>query len=105
MSSFTFMVILPLTCCLISQDTGWQAVQGLYALASGGWWGVGLDPMLAFLAPNDQPDLGRGSIAERHRRTQHLGKALQHRLYGLGVIPKVPQIERQSMTVELRTTG
>jgi cell division protein FtsW len=25
-----------------SQDTGWQAVQGLYALASGGWWGVGL---------------------------------------------------------------
>jgi cell division protein FtsW len=25
-----------------SQDSGWQAVQGLYALASGGWWGVGL---------------------------------------------------------------
>ncbi len=25
-----------------SQDTGFQAVQGLYALASGGWWGVGL---------------------------------------------------------------
>ena len=25
-----------------AQDTGWQAVQGLYALASGGWWGVGL---------------------------------------------------------------
>jgi cell division protein FtsW len=25
-----------------SHDTGWQAVQGLYALASGGWWGVGL---------------------------------------------------------------
>ncbi len=25
-----------------AQDSGWQAVQGLYALASGGWWGVGL---------------------------------------------------------------
>jgi hypothetical protein len=29
---------------------------------------VGLDVMLAFLAPNDQPDAGGGSIAERHRR-------------------------------------
>ncbi len=25
-----------------TQGNGWQAVQGLYALASGGWWGVGL---------------------------------------------------------------
>src|SRR5512135_2851275 len=25
-----------------AQDTGFQAVQGLYALASGGWWGEGL---------------------------------------------------------------
>jgi len=24
--------------------------------------------MLAFLAPNDQPDAGGGSVAERHRR-------------------------------------
>jgi hypothetical protein len=30
---------------------------------------VGLDLMPAILAPNDQPDLGGGSIAERHRRT------------------------------------
>ena len=30
--------------------------------------GVGLDLMLAFLAPDDQPDLGRGGDAERHRR-------------------------------------
>jgi hypothetical protein len=29
---------------------------------------VGLDLMLAFPAPNDQPDAGGGSIAERHRR-------------------------------------
>jgi hypothetical protein len=57
--------------------------------------GVGLDLMLAILAPHDQPDAGGSSVAERHRRTQHLGKALQHSLYGLGVIPKVPQVERQ----------
>ena len=25
-----------------AQDTGYQAVQGLFALSSGGWWGVGL---------------------------------------------------------------
>ena len=30
--------------------------------------GIGLNLMLAFLAPDDQPDAGGGSIAERHRR-------------------------------------
>jgi hypothetical protein len=30
--------------------------------------GVGLDLMPAIFAPNDQPDAGGGSIAERHRR-------------------------------------
>jgi hypothetical protein len=30
--------------------------------------GIGLDMILAALAPNDQPDAGGGSIAERHRR-------------------------------------
>jgi hypothetical protein len=30
--------------------------------------GIGLDLMPAILAPHDQPDLGGGSIAERHRR-------------------------------------
>jgi hypothetical protein len=29
--------------------------------------GIGLDLMLAFSAPNDQPDAGGGSVAERHR--------------------------------------
>ena len=29
--------------------------------------GIGLDLMLAFLALNNQPDAGGGSIAERHR--------------------------------------
>jgi hypothetical protein len=29
---------------------------------------VGLDLMLAFLAPHDQPDARGGSVAERHRR-------------------------------------
>jgi hypothetical protein len=32
--------------------------------------GIGLDLMLAFLAPNDQPDAGGGSVAERHRRAE-----------------------------------
>jgi hypothetical protein len=30
--------------------------------------GIGLDLMLAILAPHDQPDLCRGSASERHRR-------------------------------------
>jgi hypothetical protein len=30
--------------------------------------GIGLDLMLAFLAPNDQSDVGGGSVAERHWR-------------------------------------
>ena len=30
--------------------------------------GIGLDLMLAFLAPDKQPDAGGGSIAERDRR-------------------------------------
>ena len=30
--------------------------------------GIGLDLMLAVLAPNDQPDAGGGSVAERHWR-------------------------------------
>jgi len=29
--------------------------------------GVGFDLMLAFLAPDDQADVGSGSVAERHR--------------------------------------
>jgi hypothetical protein len=29
--------------------------------------GIGLDLMLAFLAPDDQPDAGGGSVPERHR--------------------------------------
>jgi hypothetical protein len=29
--------------------------------------GIGLDLMLAFLAPDDQPNLGGGSVAERYR--------------------------------------
>jgi len=39
--------------------------------------GIGLDLMAAILAPNDQPDAGGGSIAERHRRAgrrQRFGK-------------------------------
>jgi hypothetical protein len=38
------------------------------AVSLGHFAGVGLNLMLAILAPNDQPDLGGGSIAERHRR-------------------------------------
>jgi hypothetical protein len=40
----------------------------LGAVASSHLGGVGLDLMPAILAPNDQRDLGSGSIAERHRR-------------------------------------
>jgi hypothetical protein len=37
------------------------------ATPGGDLGGIGLDLMLAFLAPNDQPDAGGGSVAERHR--------------------------------------
>jgi hypothetical protein len=30
--------------------------------------GIGLDLVLTVLAPNDEPELGSGSVAERHRR-------------------------------------
>ena len=30
--------------------------------------GIGLDLMLAILAPHDQPDLGSGGVPQRHRR-------------------------------------
>jgi cell division protein FtsW len=49
-----------------SQDTGWQAVQGLYALASGGWWGVGLGASRekwSYL-PNAHTDFILGIIGE-----------------------------------------
>lgn len=41
-----------------AQTTGYQAVQGLYALASGGWWGVGLGASRAkwFYLPNQYTD-------------------------------------------------
>lgn len=32
---------------------------------------IGLDLMLAILAPHDQPHTGRGCVAERHRRARH----------------------------------
>ena len=35
---------------------------------SGNLGGIGLNPMTAIRAPNDQPDAGIGSVAERHRR-------------------------------------
>ena len=38
------------------------------AVPSRHFGGIRLDLMLAFLAPDDQPDAGGGSIAERHRR-------------------------------------
>jgi hypothetical protein len=47
--------------------------------------------------------LARGSRARAE--TQYLGTALQNSPYGVGVPPKVSQIERQSATVELRTAG
>jgi len=34
---------------------------------SGNLGGIGLNPMTAIRAPNDQPDVGGGSVAERHR--------------------------------------
>jgi hypothetical protein len=37
------------------------------AVASSHLGGVGLNPMLAFLAPNDQLHAGGGSVAERYR--------------------------------------
>ena len=41
---------------------------GIGAVPSSHLGGVGLDLMLARLAPYDKPDLGSGSGAERHRR-------------------------------------
>jgi hypothetical protein len=38
------------------------------APSSGKLVGIGLDLMLASLAPGDQPDAGGGSVAERHWR-------------------------------------
>jgi hypothetical protein len=38
------------------------------ALPSSHLGGIGLDLMLAFLAPNDQPAAGGGSMAQRHGR-------------------------------------
>jgi hypothetical protein len=38
------------------------------AISSGRLGGVGLDLMLAVLAPNDQSDACGGSVAVRHRR-------------------------------------
>jgi hypothetical protein len=34
----------------------------------GHFGGVGLDLVAAILAPNDQPDAGRGGATQRHRR-------------------------------------
>jgi hypothetical protein len=48
----------------------------LSAVPLGHLGGVGLDLMAAILAPNDQPDLGGGSVAERHQPSGigfHLG--------------------------------
>jgi len=39
----------------------------IFAMQHGMIW-VGLDLMLAILAPHDQPHVGRGCIAQRHRR-------------------------------------
>ena len=47
------------------------------AVPLGHFAGVGLDLVLTVLAPDDQPDAGGGSIAERHRRAgrrQRFGK-------------------------------
>jgi hypothetical protein len=57
------------------------------------------------LCTRQSAGLGQRQRCRASARTQHLGKALEHSLYGVGVPTKVPQIERQSVTVELRPTG
>ena len=73
---FTSRYLPPLTTistCRLPQreQTGreLQSSRGCRPVSLGRLGGIGLDLMLAFSAPNDQPDAGGGSVAERHQWT------------------------------------
>src|SRR5271169_7173841 len=72
--------------------------RGVGAIPSSDLRGIGLDLMIAILAPHDQPDLCSGGAAERHRRAGCGFHRPAHRAGGLGALAEpLPDTGRGSI--------
>src|SRR5262249_13726445 len=67
---------------------------GLGAVSLGHPGSVGLGPVTARLAPDDEPDTGRSRVAKRHRRTQRglLPSLSARRVVSAWLLPAVVHI-------------